>query len=180
MMKQTLVAAMFVVTLSQAFIRTEGLEFMEDGTPVPTPGGFQAIINVPSFGNLLNYAGLFVPYYALRGKTIDLGINMDRDNLQFELNNATLTNVAIPAANLSFVNDTSSNNVMLSIPGCTINADVDGMVKGGISILQIEADFKNITLTNVTINLEMGTSSDNQVNWQLSVDPYINIGDIDV
>ena len=137
MMKLTLMAAAFAVSMSNAFIRTEGFELLEDGV-TPKPGGFQVLLDVPSMSSLMQYAGLFVPYYALRGKEFELGINMAAGPLEFVLNNATITNAIIPKAGMSFKNNT--DHIVISATGNTFNLDVDGHVKGSLGIIDIEAD----------------------------------------
>ena len=106
-------------------------------------------------------------------------MNLEQDHFQFQLKNATITNVQMLKNNISFVEET--DKIMITIPNAEINLDLDGHVQASESILKLEADFQNVTLHNVTINVELGiNAAENGVNWQLSIDPYLNIADIDL
>ena len=173
-MKQALMAAIFAVSMTNAFSASD---LLKDVTP--TPGGAQILLDVTSFGALFQYAGALSPMYALVGKHIDIGLNLEQDHFQFQLNNATITSVNMLTNNISFVNGT--DNIKITLPNCEIGLDLDGHVQASESILKLEADFQNVTLKNVTINVELGiNAADNGVNWQLSIDPYLNIADVDL
>ena len=173
-MKQALMAAIFAVSMTNAFSASD---LLKDVTP--TPGGAQILLDVTSFGALFQYAGALSPMYALVGKHIDIGLNLEQDHFQFQLNNATITSVNMLTNNISFVNGT--DNIKITLPNCEIGLDLDGHVQASESILKLEADFQNVTLKNVTINVELGiNAADNGVNWQLTIDPYLNIADVDL
>ena len=173
-MKQALMAAIFAVSMTTAFSVSD---LLKDVTP--TPGGAQILLDVTSFGALFQYAGALGPMYAFIGKQIDIGLNLEQDHFQFELKNATITNVQMLKNNISFVEET--DKLMITIPNAEIAMDLDGHVQAKEGILRLEADFANVTLHNVTINVEVGiNAAENGVNWQLSIDPYLNIADVDL
>jgi len=132
-------------------------------------------LNVPSMSSLIKDASAFAPYYTVIGKSYDVNFDWSSKLADISIKQVNVTNLVIADASMTFVNDTNTIRTMLT--GANLFLDLDATVK---TALGIKIDLQNLTLTNVTLQLDAITTSDNQVNWQLSVDPYFNVDDIEV
>lgn len=117
--------------------------------------------------------GAFVPYYTVIGKEFDINLDWKSSLVEVAINNATITNVMIADSHLSFVNNTDKLIAQIS------KADIDLAINATAKLpLGITIDLVNITLKNVTIQLEMQTTTSDQVHWQLHVEPFFGVSDV--
>ena len=81
MLRQALVTALFAVNLTNGFFTTSPSD-AENGMP----GAMQIFLNVNSMNTLVNDAVKVVDYYVLRGKSFDLGLDINLAGIDIKLN----------------------------------------------------------------------------------------------
>jgi len=120
MFKQALVAALFAVNLTNGFYTTS---IIDDTTEGGMPGALQLFLNVDSMNTLIGDASKAVPYYALKGKSFDLDLDINLKGLDLKINQVNITDVTIGKAEMGFVGD--SNTVRTTFTDANITLAVD-------------------------------------------------------
>lgn len=101
-----------------------------------------------------------MPYYALRGKSFDLDLDINLKGLELKIKQVNITDVTIGDAGMDFVGD--SNTVRTTITNANITLAVDAE---GTSIIPVKLDITEVFLQNVTLQLDLATSSEDQLKW---------------
>ena len=164
MLKQTLIAALFAVNvLSQNnfwnFSEEEFLKDSPDGV-TPTPGAMQIFMNAFSLDQLLGDVCSFAPYYALNGKSISPELDLHLSSLDLKINNVTLTDIKFGKHKMQFVKGTDILRTTITNTDITLNVDVEAT-----SFIPIPLKISEILLKNATMQLDLTTSTTNEVNW---------------
>lgn len=83
MLKQTLVAALFAVNLSNAFFT---MNVVDEDNEAGMPGAIQFFANVNSLNTFLGDVRAFLPYFVLNGKSINLNIDTKVAGVDIHIN----------------------------------------------------------------------------------------------
>ena len=173
LVKNAMMAALFAVT-TNAFVSTKNFWKDENGG-TPMPGATQIFLNVPSLSTLLKDITTFVPYYTLVGKSFDVSLDKKIAGVEFTLQQVNITAFSIGDASMAFVGDT--NTIRTTFINTDVTLNVAAQAKSGLPIV---LDVTQIQLTNFTFQLDLATTSDDQVHWQLVENSLISLQDIEV
>jgi len=170
LLKNAMLAAIFAVnSLSSAFVRTNDFWRDQNADATPAPGAAQIFLNVPSMSTLLKDAATFVPYYAIRGKSFEVDKEVKVAGIDLSIKQVNITDFVIGDASMAFVGTTDTIRTTLKNIDVTLN--MDALVKKGL----IKLELTEVKLMNLTMQLDMATSSDDQVHWQLTTAPLLSL-----
>lgn len=140
------------------------------------PGGVMASLNVTSLNNILQLAAPLSANKVLNGNTFAinykkkgfLGVyNVDIQDISF------ITVDGFDVRDVSFKEGTDT--LVATVGGIDVNATCNAEVSG---LWVIGAALEAFTLKNITVQIELATTSDNQVNWQLSEVTRLSLEDL--
>lgn len=140
----------------------------------PNPGSISSTMYVPSLNNIL---ALVIPLAANQIFTNHtFNIDYTASDLfgiyNIEIDSLTTNNVTVGDRNLGFVEGTDT--LQLTINGIDIDAT---MVGKATAVGFIPASIEAFTITNLTLVLEVSTSSDDEVHYKVGGNSYFHIDD---
>lgn len=159
MFVKAMIAAVSVANLTNAFVSRQYM----DETPAvatPTPGAIQSFINVENLSTFVKDMTALAPYYALQGKTIDLGMDIEVAGIEFRLNSVTIDAVTIGEGSVSFIDDSNTLRTRIANANFTLSLDAEATSK-----IPLPLDITQVVLKNASIQLDLGTKSDDEVTW---------------
>ena len=140
------------------------------------PGGVMASLNVTSLNNILQLAAPLAANKALNGQTFAInykksgfaGIyNVDIKDISF------ITVDGFDVRDISFREGTDT--LVATVGGINVDATCNAEVSG---LWVIGAALEAFTLKNITAQIELTTTSDDQVNWQLTEVTRLSLEDL--
>ena len=102
---------------------------------------------------------LIIPQRLLNGKVITIDNEITIDGIDLTLNAVTINNVSVGTGSLTFIEDT--NNLRLNLGNIDVQLSMDA--EANLSVMEL--DITEIDLKNLSFQLDLGTSSTDQVNW---------------
>lgn len=141
------------------------------------PGSVQMYLDVSSASSILKYVTAFGPYYSgIIGKQIDINFDTSFAGIDLHINNATVTDFMIADGNMAFVGD--SNTIRTTITGIDVTLAVDA---NATSWIPKPLDVTEVKISNMTIQFDLSTTSEDQVHWQLvDSNSLVSLGDFNV
>lgn len=125
-----------------------------------TPGAIQFFANVNSLNTFLGDVRAFAPYYALNGKSFTPDIDVSVAGIDIHLNQVNITDVTIGDSSMAFVGDTDTVRTVLTNMNITLAVDAGAKKKPMIPL-----EITQVFLQNVTIQLDMGTTTEDELKW---------------
>ena len=142
----------------------------------PLPGSISASLNVTSLNNILQLAAPLMASELLNDKTFKInyhkkgwkGIyNIDIEDVHFNKVDG------FDVRDISFKEGTDT--IMVTVGGVNVNATCDAKVSG---LWVITAGLEAFTVENITLQLEVSTSSADEVHWQLHEVTRLSLQDL--
>lgn len=127
----------------------------------PAPGAITASMSVASLNNIANVFTPILSYYMLNNHTVEL--NFKEKGLFYSLDIKSLhidTVDGFAEKEVVFLDNTNTVRVLFS--GVNISMDVDGSV---YALWFIPFETSHCDITNLTIQMDFGVSTDDQVHW---------------
>lgn len=132
-------------------------------------------MNVPSLSTLMKDITAFVPYYTLVGKSFQLDKDISIGGIDFKINQVNITNLVIADGKVNFVGD--SDTVRTTIKGADITLNIDAEAT---SFIPVPLDITSVFIKNVTLELDLATTTSDEVHWQLVESSLVSIEDVTV
>jgi len=117
-------------------------------------------MNAFSIDQLLGDVCAFAPYYYLNGKSIAPEWDIQLPGLDIKVNNITLTDITFGKHKISFVKDTNILRTTITNTNVTLAVDVEAT-----SPIPLPLKISQVFLQNATLQLDLTTSTTNEVNW---------------
>ena len=158
MLRQALVAALFAINFTNGFFTTS----LNEDTEAGAPGALQIFLNVKSMNTLLQDVAVFAPYYVLQGKSWSpyLDLSVPELDLDIKVNQLNITNVIVGHSAMEFVGDTDTVRTTLSEVNITLAVDAKAT-----SFVPVPLEITELFLQNVSIQLELATTSKDELIW---------------
>ena len=163
MLKHTLIAALFAVnTLAQNFWNLPEDEFLKDTADdvTPKPGAMQIFALDSSLDQILGDFCAFAPYYGLNGKSFDLDLDLHLSGLDIRINQVNLTDITFGKHKMGFVKGTDILRTTISNTNITLTVDANAT-----SPIPLPLEITQVFLQNATLQLDLTTTSDDEINW---------------
>ena len=175
MLKQTLLAAIFTVGCTTAFSSQYlNLDAAKDAVE-PTPGSIQVHLDVSSASSMLKYVTAFGPYYTVVGKSYDINYEASFAGIDLHINQVNVTAAQITDSTIVFVGD--SDTLRTTLTGIDLTLAVNA---NATSLIPVPLDIAEVTISNLTIQFDLATSSDDQVHWQVTEGSLVSLEDFNV
>ena len=158
MFKKALFVSLFVVSFTSGFFTISENDNAEGGAP----GATQIFLNVDAMNTLLKLITGFTPYYALVGKSWTGDFEVNLAGIDFKLTNVTISGMNIGESSMAFVNGTDT--VRTTIKDTYLNLTVEAKAT---SKVPIPLKISEVSIQNFTLQLDLATTSDDQLIWQV-------------
>ena len=142
----------------------------------PMPGSIAASLNVTSLNNILQLAAPLAANKVLNGHTYEINYkkrgfagvyNIDIKDISF------ITVDGFDVRDISFKEGTDT--LVATVGGINVNATCNAKVSG---LWVVKAALEAFTVENITMQLELTTTSDDQVHWQLQEVTRLSLMDL--
>ncbi len=173
MLKSTLVAAALAVSQSNAFIRME--DVYNNDAVSPTPGGTQIFLSVPSMNTLFQDFFALASPYVIVGKEIDINKEITLGSLDLKINSVNITSFNVGNSGMEFVKGTDTVRTTISNTDIHLSVDAEATSK-----IPIPLEITDVYISGASLQLDLATTTDNQVNWQLVESSILSFKDINV
>ena len=166
MIKKAMLAALSAAGITHAFSTSQlfDLEALnQNEAATPEPGSLQMFANVSSVEYLLQLLGALGPYSLSQaiGNSFDVNEEFNLGGIDFKLNQVNVTQLRIPDNHMGFVGE--SDTLRTTLRGMDITLAVDAEAKS--KFIPFPLDITSIHLKNLTMQLDMATSTTDQVHW---------------
>jgi len=148
------------------------MNVVDENSDAGMPGGIQLFANVNSLDTLLGDVRALIPAVALKGKSINPDIDVKVAGIDFHINQVNITDITIATSSMAFVGDSNTVRTILSDINVKLAVDV-----GASSIFPIALDVTEVELKNVTIQLDLATSTEDELKWQVQENLILSIED---
>lgn len=166
MIARTLLTALFAVfTLAKKHHDVE-----------PMPGSLFASLNVTSLNNIVQLAAPLAANEVLNGKTFEIDYKKKGIAGIYSVDIKDITFITVDGFSIkdvSFKED--SDTLVATIGGIDVNATCNAKASG---LWLISGALEAFTVKNITLQVELATTSDDEVHWQLSQVTRISVDDL--
>ena len=101
---------------------------------------------------------------------------MSLEGVNLSLTSITPTEIRVGSSDISFV-DSESDTLQLVLTDMNMTASVVANVTTDIHLIPMVLE--QVTLTNMTLQATLATSSQDAVHWQLKETAFVHLGDLD-
>ena len=142
----------------------------------PMPGAIAASLNVTSLNNIMQLAAPLAANKALNGHTFEINYNKKGFAGIYNVDIKDISFITVDGFSIRDVSfKEGTDTLMVSVGGINVNATCNASVSG---LWVVKAALESFTVENITMQLELSTTSDDQVHWQLAETTRISIKDL--
>ena len=162
MIARTLLTALFAVFTS--------------AKPEPMPGSVYASLNVTSLNNIVQLAAPLAANEVLNGKTFNIDYKKSGIGGIYSVDIKDITFKTVDGFTIKDVSfKEGTDTLVATIGGINVDATCNAKASG---LWVISGKLEAFTITNITLQVELGTTSDDEVHWQLSQVTRIAVDDL--
>ena len=169
MFKKALFVALFVVSFTSGFFTISE----NDDTEAGAPGATQIFLDVGAMNTLLKMITGFTPYYALVGKSWTGDIEVNLAGTDFKLTKVTIADMTIEESSMAFVDDTDTVRTTIMNTSLNLTVEAEATHKHVIPL-----KISEINIQNFTLQLDLATTSDDQLIWQVQEGLILSLGNL--
>lgn len=114
-------------------------------------------------------------YYVLRGKSFNPDLDINLKGLELKINQVNITEAKFGDVSMDFVGATDVVRTTITNANITLAVDAEAT-----SIFPIPLDITEVFLQNVTMQLDLTTSSDDQLIWQVQETLLLSLQDFEI
>jgi hypothetical protein len=160
--------------LFTAFAATFALAQTNDVTPLP--GSISASFNVTSLNNIMQLAAPLSANKLLNDHTFDINYKKTGFLGIYALEVKSIHFITVDDFSIRDVSfKEGTDTLVVTVGGINVNATCEASASG---LWVIGTSLDAFTLTNITVQIELTTTSDDQVHWQLSETTRLSLGDL--
>jgi hypothetical protein len=134
-----------------------------EGQIAPTPGAISASVNATSMSNIMQTLVPIGAYFGLNNKTFDVGIHESNILYSFDFNDVHIIE-ATGFTEKVFEYVPGTDNVHVRIGGVNVSSTIDADLT---ALKFIPFKSSGVNITNLALDLEFASSSDDNVHWVL-------------
>jgi len=114
-------------------------------------------------------------YYVLRGKSFNPDLDINLAGLELKINQVNITDAKFGDVSMDFVGATDVVRTTITNANITLAVDAEAT-----SFFPVSLDITEVFLQNVTMQLDLTTSSDDQLIWQVQETLLLSLQDFEI
>ena len=114
-------------------------------------------------------------YYVLRGKSFNPDLDINLKGLELKINQVNITEAKFGDVSMDFVGATDVVRTTITNANITLAVDAEAT-----SIFPVPLDITEVFLQNVTMQLDLTTTSDDQLIWQVQETLLLSLQDFEI
>lgn len=114
-------------------------------------------------------------YYVLRGKSFNPDLDINLAGLELKINQVNITDAKFGDVSMDFVGATDVVRTTITNANITLAVDAEAT-----SFFPVPLDITEVFLQNVTMQLDLTTSSDDQLIWKVQETLLLSLQDFEI
>ena len=142
----------------------------------PMPGSIMASLNVTSLNNIVQLAAPLAANEALNGKTFEIDYKKKGIAGLYSVDIKDISLITVDGFSIKDVSfKEGTDTLVATIGGINVNATCNAKASG---LWIISGALEAFTIKNITLQVELATTSEDEVHWQLSQVTRISVDDL--